>query len=349
MSNKTKIKPYEWPGISVQFHTNTVDKNDENYFDVKMEENGSSVWVNVNKSILRPKLEDENNTNENEKEIVKAEDEAQINFMKWRDSQLTEMNEFCNEVSGPRYRVIKNKNYGLKTIPKCMMHTSRKICNCKPECVENIWKDYKFDQNCKLYDLENFNTDDSYIDNCFPPRLNSNDVLEEVKLNPDQVKSEFTKELDELCNNSSLLSSTKCKAYQLRDECRNDSTCLKEDFTYNLKNNCSNKEYTKQVEDFEKILGIEFINKNEEMNINSNRKLLSIDDDVLYENGYNEDVILSRKNIAKNEMFVISSAGIAIICLLAIYKRNNRNSTIRTCTISAVLILLSLIFYSLTF
>lgn len=303
--------------------------------------------IDDNKEIKEKVLNSENLNVEVNDSKKNTEDEDKQQFIQYRNWHLPQMNDFCRKISQPQFKIPLDNLKDYKTIPKCIMHQSRKIFNCKPECIDSIWSDYKIDESCKIYDLENVNTDDSYVE-C----INQNfGFLKPTVLTEELIekKTELVKDLDKLCDDSTLYNSTKCKAYQLRDKCRNDSTCLEKDFNYNRKSDCTNKDYDKQVEEFQKILGIEIGNQNEMTNGNSIRKLLSIENEPFSNNKYEEDIAVSNNIISKNEMGVISTAGIVAIFLYGICSRKNmNNSKFKTCMISAVLLCVSLILVSLT-
>lgn len=285
-------------------------------------------------------------------------------FIDWRNRNVDRMLGFC--------QILKNiNNQGtnaivqqIEILPKCMMHLTKKICKCDKKCVSDSFKDYKFDENCSLFDLQNIDTDDKYIEKCkvYDHRPENGKMIKRVVgKNINETAEQFLNKFDELCDDNNKFDEVQCDAYDLRDECLNDKQCIQESINFVKKSNCTNDEYDKQVEEITRIFDLNILPGNNMSDNILNRNVRSLDDFSTIDNPYtgSEFNVLRTNNVktlsqsndyAFNTAAPITVIGLVLMSFLSYLSYKNRKDYCKLglCLSCALMIFISLIVYLTT-
>lgn len=272
------------------------------------------------------------------------------------------MTDFCKTTTGIPYNNHVQIEKEIRMLPKCMMHLTRKLCNCDSKCVTEISENFEFDDRCPLFDLENVETDDSYIELCKKYDLvpeNGKMVQYVSNHNKDQNLNEFQIKINELCDDSTKLSDTQCIAYKLRDISDNDPNYLFTAIYNTTRKDCDNEEYFEQVGDIYQTLGFLLDKDLDIINPNLKRSYRSIIGDSFFEHHFNMTDVnkLEISEITTSSSFdnictaaPITSMGVVLMGILGYLSVKNRNDCFKfgLCLTGGCIVMLSLVFYLLS-
>lgn len=181
-------------------------------------------------------------------------------FEEWRTMHLDFSATKCNDLEKLDIYTGEQTSDSISKLPKCLVHMTRKMCNCDQPCIGRSFARGKIDTTCNSYDLKNIWFDDNYR-NCYfldatvkDGRFIKSDAYNMVER--DGIK--FMKGIYDLCVNKEIFKTLLCKAYELRDECKDEANCLHFYLKKLLERTCSNTEFDDQLAELERILGFKF-------------------------------------------------------------------------------------------
>ncbi|WUR04518.1 putative SP-containing membrane protein [Vairimorpha necatrix] len=125
-----------------------------------------------------------------------------------------------------------NKTLDFKSIrefPKCNAYLIKRACQCDQVCIDEHIKNIIYDPSCVIFDLENVNTDVSYLDSCDREALrpyNGTLKLYKFGFNIERATKELNDSMNASCRSFTYAPDLICNAYELRDECKNEKFCM---------------------------------------------------------------------------------------------------------------------------
>ncbi|WUR04504.1 putative SP-containing membrane protein [Vairimorpha necatrix] len=141
----------------------------------------------------------------------------------------------------------------IREFPKCSAYLIKRACQCDQVCIDKNISNLKYDPSCVIFDLENVNTDVSYLDSCDRQALRPYDgtlKLYKFGFNIERATKELNDSVIACCRTLTYAPDLICNAYELRDECKNEKFCMSKNFI--VPGNC-----TLNFNKIKEILGIE--------------------------------------------------------------------------------------------
>lgn len=274
-------------------------------------------------------------------------------FVKWRNNNINSMTNICKMYTNLNLEGSDEIKNHIRILPKCMVHFTKKVCDCDSECVSNTFDGFKFNEACSLFDLDSVYTDDRYLDGCKNLEVRPKDgkmIRYVAGEKVEESKNSLNENIRGLCNDSSKFSETQCSAYELRDECLNKEICLSNALDQEFLESCNN---TEQINNIQKILGSP-VERNSNM-----RKIRSVpessDFNYLFSINKDHDLVGNKttnltdyQNINNTELYNLIPLyviGISMITTLACFNCQDKKMKIVCGLGGLLLILLGLILY----
>lgn len=183
-------------------------------------------------------------------------------FEEWRNSLV----EYYNRICRFNYLGILSKKdileFNLEKIPKCLLHFTRRICDCDNDCVSLSMRNVTFDPLCSLYDTENLYLHDKYIDCTF---------IDEKLYKEESIYKYFDKMslysqdklfdgINDLCKgNENSYNEIQCAIYDIRFGCGNSTECYSFIFNRDTPTDCKYNNYFDMISEIERIMDFPFL------------------------------------------------------------------------------------------
>lgn len=265
----------------------------------------------------------------NEKEIENIK-----TAVNWYNDHIKYKSHYCRiieDATTPKVRYLQNC---MKSFPKCIIRSIRKICDCNANCMFMIFSHLEIDP-CDLFEFEADFFDNKYLNCCWPHEL-LNGTLKPIFEgdNVQETAKVFLDEVMDLCNDSSKFDSDRCATYSLQNECLNDEDCLNSKSIFLDFNTCPNKEFEGQVEYLKKIFDVKIININSETKSFKKREIIFTNDHFPHANISNNDrtmsVGLNYGKVTEHSMALlfgtVAVALFNIVCMLIfIFTKHKKN------------------------
>lgn len=180
-------------------------------------------------------------------------------FFRWRDILIKEYTEVCKFVDKLDQEDQTRLKKNLKDLPKCLVHFTRKVCNCDRVCVAEKFSITSFDHTCEYHDLENLYLDDTYRDCSFLKYkvVDGNIVMNNATISYYDLRDALYFDINKLCFDKNQLNALQCSAYDLRDECKDKKYCISFLMNKEVKKDCSNNEYREQLDFIYRIINFQ--------------------------------------------------------------------------------------------
>ncbi|KAK6090279.1 hypothetical protein P3W45_000636 [Vairimorpha bombi] len=179
-----------------------------------------------------------------------------VEFEEWRNEELFKANEKCFYFESMSVYDQPSASALIKKVPKCLIHLTRKMCNCSRSCVNKSFMK-SIISGCESFDRVNLWYDDNFHECEFlGKKVIGNELVPVETYNKLLVTIENIKQgIPELCDSSEKFESLLCDIYEYRDSCKGLSSCMNFFFNEFSTKYCKNEDYSIQIEEFERILG----------------------------------------------------------------------------------------------
>lgn len=179
-------------------------------------------------------------------------------FEAWRNQKINHFNEDTenadlNKVQSETYRKF------LDEFPKCMVQMTKQMCNCDQDCLGESFRNIYINTVGLNLDRSNLYLSTKHVDcdshdkKIFDGKMYN---LYELSAPLSKITEDIQDQIISLCGNENeSLNKLQCKAYELKDFCKEDYNCYKQSLLFSIPENCSNTELTKQLKDMESSIG----------------------------------------------------------------------------------------------
>lgn len=183
-------------------------------------------------------------------------------FENWRDDQIGYYNQLCKY----NYLGIISDDfmyyYNLRMVPRCLVHLTKRMCNCENDCIILSMRRRIFDPICKFYDLKNLYLHDRYIDCSFlnkrlPPDDSIHKYFNKLPMNSSNILYDG---INSICKgDEEVFNKLQCTIYDIRFNCQYSEECYQFVYNQNAPSNCVNPEFENNMYELERINGFPFL------------------------------------------------------------------------------------------
>lgn len=182
------------------------------------------------------------------------------NFELWRNDTITDYENKCAETDESNIEALKKAKENFMNFSKCMIQLTRQMCNCDQDCLSNSFKKVHYNSVCPKLDTTNLFLAKKYV-NCDDYGIKIIDG-KMYEVDEDERYSLFKEKIENamlrLCNDDEeSYNKLQCAAYELKNECGSDISCVEQNVPSIHFYNCNNNEFEQQLEDIESTLDFE--------------------------------------------------------------------------------------------
>lgn len=175
-------------------------------------------------------------------------------FELWRNKTITKYENKCMEMDESDIQNSKEAKDDFMKFTRCMIQLTRQMCMCDQDCLAKSYKNVRYHSVCPRLEVNNLFLARNYLDcGSYGIKIVGGDMVDQ---NAKSIYTDFSIRMryliTDLCfNEDQSFEAFQCAAYELKDECKDDITCVVKNFPSSNFYGCQNDDFKHQVEEIE--------------------------------------------------------------------------------------------------